>query len=94
MGIHKVSPFPTWRGLFIFINTSYSAGMNTLLNLTSDMTRSRGLALILTPDKARAGITELIVAQILHSPLFVISGSEWLPAVDMLLPKYPMSFRR
>jgi len=57
--------------------------MNTLLNLPTDITRSRGLALILTADKARAGITELIVNLILNGPLFVISASEWLPAYEL-----------
>ncbi len=70
-------------GVFIFINIVYSVGMNTLLKLPTDITRSRGLALILTADKARAGITELIVNLILNGPLFVISASEWLPAYEL-----------
>jgi len=57
--------------------------MNTLLKLPPDITRSRGLALILTADKARAGMTELIVNLILNGPLFVISASEWLPAYEL-----------
>lgn len=58
--------------------------MNRLLNLpTTDLTRSRGLTVILTANKVRAGITELIANLILSSPLFVIGGSEWLPAFDL-----------
>lgn len=67
-------------GTFYFINTSYSGAMNILLNLPSDITRLRGLTLILTTDKARESITELIASLILSSPLFVIAASEWLPA--------------
>jgi len=83
MGTPKVSLFPTRRGLFIFIHPHYPDSMKTLLNLPNDITRQRGLTLLLTADKARAGITELIAAQILCSPLFVISASEWLPAFEL-----------
>ena len=54
--------------------------MNTLLNLPPNLTRVRGLSLILTANKARAGITELIAALILRGPLFIVAASEWLPA--------------
>ena len=59
--------------------------MNDLSQLPTDLdlTRSRSMTLILTQDKARAGITELIAAQILRSPLFVVAGSEWLPAFEL-----------
>jgi hypothetical protein len=57
--------------------------MKTLLNLPNTLTRSRGLVLLLTVDKARASMTEFIAAQILSSSLFVISGSEWLPAFEL-----------
>lgn len=57
--------------------------MNKLLKLPTDMTRQRGLTLLLTTDKARTGITELIAALILSSPLFVIAASEWLPAYEL-----------
>jgi len=57
--------------------------MNTLLKLPTDITRSRGLALILTADKARAGMPDLIANLILNGPLFVISASEWLPAYEL-----------
>src|SRR5687768_18424924 len=57
--------------------------MNNLSNLPSDSTRQRGLTLILTADKARTGITELIAALVLSSPLFVIAASEWLPAYEL-----------
>ena len=83
MGIPKVSAFLTQRGLFIFIHPYYSDRMKTLLNLPTDVTRKRGLTLILTEDKARAGITELIATIILSSPLFVIAASEWLPAYEL-----------
>jgi len=56
--------------------------MNKLLKLPTDMTRQRGLTLLLTTDKARASITELI-ATVLSSPLFVIAASEWLPAYEL-----------
>ena len=49
----------------------------------SDLTRSRGLTVILTANRARAGITELIASLILFGPLFVIGGSEWLPSFDL-----------
>jgi len=55
--------------------------MNKLLNLPiTDLTRSRGMAVIITANRARAGIAELIANLILHGPLFVIGGSEWLPS--------------
>jgi hypothetical protein len=57
--------------------------MKTLLNLPTDSTRRRGLTLILTADKARASITELIAILTLSSPLFVIAASEWLPAYEL-----------
>jgi hypothetical protein len=57
--------------------------MNRLSNLPAPLTRARGLALLLTVDKARSNLTEFIVAQILKGPLFVISGSEWLPAFEL-----------
>jgi len=57
--------------------------MNKLAKLPTDITRSRGLALILTADKARAGVTELIANLILNGPLFVVSASEWLPAYEL-----------
>ena len=44
--------------------------MNTLLKLPIDMTRQRGLTLLLTKDKARAGITELIAQIDLEWPAF------------------------
>lgn len=83
MGVPKVSPSPTPRGLFIFLPTRYYAGMNELLTLSPELSSSRGLTLILTADKARAGITELIAARVLLGSLFVIAGSEWLPAFEL-----------
>ena len=83
LGDPKVSPFLTRRGLFIFIHTLYSAGMNETLQLTSEVTRKRGLTLILTRDSARKSKTGLIASLILHGPLFVVSGDEWLPSYDL-----------
>ena len=83
MGDPKVSPFLTRRGLFIFIPTRYSADMNETLQLTSDVTGKRGLTLILTRDNARKSKTDLIASLILHGPLFVVSGDEWLPSYDL-----------
>jgi hypothetical protein len=57
--------------------------MNELSRLPTDLTRSRGMTLILTRDRARAGISELIAAQVLHSSLFVLAASEWLPAFEL-----------
>jgi hypothetical protein len=71
------------KGVFIFIKNNYSAGMNTLSKLPIDMTRQRGLTLILTEDKARASITELIATVVLSSPLFIVAASEWLPAYNL-----------
>jgi hypothetical protein len=83
MGDPKVSPFPTRRGLFIFIHPRYSAIMNESLQLTSEVTGKRGLTLILTRDNARKSKTELIASLILCGALFVVSGDEWLPSYDL-----------
>ncbi|HXQ35923.1 MAG TPA: hypothetical protein VN843_18045 [Anaerolineales bacterium] len=57
--------------------------MNKLSKLPNDITRLRGFTLILTEDRARTSITELIAKEILSSPLFVIAASEWLPAYKL-----------
>lgn len=54
--------------------------MNELLNLTVDLTKRRGLTLILTKDRAHQSKTDLIASLILSGPLFVLSGDEWLPS--------------
>ncbi|HJS20367.1 MAG TPA: hypothetical protein VJ785_16580 [Anaerolineales bacterium] len=54
--------------------------MNDLLKLSNDLTRKRGLSLILTQDRAHKSKTDLIAHLIMSGPLFVISGDEWLPA--------------
>jgi hypothetical protein len=54
--------------------------MNELLQLGTDLTRKRGISLILTHDRAHTNKTELIAHLILAGPLLVISGDEWLPA--------------
>jgi len=56
--------------------------METSLTL-STLARSRGLALILTMGKARTEITDLITELILRGPLFIVAGSEWLPAYEL-----------
>ena len=57
--------------------------MNELLKLPTDLTSSRGMTAILTTSRARGGITELIARLILQGPLFVVAGSEWLPAFEL-----------
>lgn len=54
--------------------------MNDIIKCTIDSREKRGLALVLTRDKARQSKTDLIASLILHGPLFVISGDEWLPS--------------
>ena len=57
--------------------------MNDLLKNPADVTKKRGLSLILTKDGAHKGKTDLIAQLILSGPLFVISGDEWLPAFEL-----------
>jgi hypothetical protein len=57
--------------------------MNDILKFSIDIKEKRGLALILTRDKARKSKTNLIANLILNGPLFVVSGDEWLPAFDL-----------
>ena len=57
--------------------------MNKLSKLPTDISRACGLTLLLTEDKARTEITELIAALILRGPLFVVAASEWLPAYKL-----------
>jgi hypothetical protein len=57
--------------------------MNTSILLPNSLTRSRGLYLILTADRARSGLTEMIATLILQGPLFVVAASEWLPAFEL-----------
>ena len=54
--------------------------MNEIQQLGTDLTRKRGLSLILTRDRAHTSKTDLIAHLILSGPLLVISGDEWLPA--------------
>lgn len=63
----------------------YPVGMNDIIQLAIDSTERRGLALLLTQDRARKSKTDLIATLILNGPLFVVSGDEWLPA--FLLPR-------
>ena len=71
------------KGVFVLFGLEYVCNMNTLLNLPKDIKHIRSLTLLLTGDKARGKITELIAAIVLGSPLFVIAASEWLPAYEL-----------
>jgi len=68
------------KGVFIFIEMGYSLTMDEIIKLATDTTKKRGLVLILTRDRARQSKTNLIVNLILHGPLFIVSGDEWLPS--------------
>ncbi|HSL45965.1 MAG TPA: hypothetical protein VK897_21205 [Anaerolineales bacterium] len=57
--------------------------MNNTIKLAIDSTEKRGLALILTQDRARQSKIDLIASLILNGPLFVVSGDEWLPAFTL-----------
>jgi hypothetical protein len=57
--------------------------MDDTIKLAMGTTEKRGLALILTRDRARQSKTDLIARLILKGPLFVVSGDEWLPAFDL-----------
>jgi len=57
--------------------------MNDIIKLIIDISKKRGLALILTQDQARQSKTDLIARLILGGPLFVISGDEWLPSFNL-----------
>lgn len=59
--------------------------MNDILKLSTDIKEKRGLALILTQDRARKSKTDLIARLILNGPLFIVSGDEWLPS--FVLPR-------
>ena len=57
--------------------------MDDVIKLAVEGTGKRGLALILTKDKARKSKTDLIASLILNGPLFILSGDEWLPAFSL-----------
>jgi hypothetical protein len=57
--------------------------MNELLQPTAAIKQTHGLTLILTPDKARNGQTDLIAGLLLNDPLFIVAGGEWLPAFNL-----------
>jgi hypothetical protein len=59
--------------------------MDEVIKLAVDITEKRGLALILTQDRARKSKTDLIANLILNGPLFIVSGDEWLPS--FVLPR-------
>ena len=59
--------------------------MNDIIQLALHSTEKRGLALILTRDRARKSKTDLIASLALNGPLFILSGDEWLPA--FVLPR-------
>ena len=54
--------------------------MNDIIKLATEITEKRGLALILTRDKARKSKIDLIAKLVLKGPLFIVSGDEWLPS--------------
>jgi hypothetical protein len=58
--------------------------MKPIIQLVTARAEKRGLALILTRDKARQSKVDLIAAFVLKGPLFVVSGDEWMPS--FLLP--------
>ena len=66
-----------------FLVSSIFLNMDTLLTITSGLTERRGLALLLTKDRARTRKTDLIASLILKGPLFLVSGDEWLPAFTL-----------
>jgi hypothetical protein len=59
--------------------------MSDIIKLAIDIIEKRGLALILTQDRARKSKTDLIANLILNGPLFIVSGDEWLPS--FILPR-------
>lgn len=69
----------------LFKKIVYSVGMDDIIKLAIETTQKRGLALLLTQDKARNSKIDLIVRLILNGPLFIVSGDEWLPS--FLLPR-------
>jgi hypothetical protein len=71
------------NGIVNLFGLFYAVGMNDILKFSIDIKEKRGLALILTRDKARESKTDLIASLILNGPLFVVSGDEWLPAFDL-----------
>jgi hypothetical protein len=64
---------------------SYSLDMDKIVKLAADMTKKRGLVLLLTQDRARQSKIDFIANLILHGPLFIVSGDEWLPS--FVLPR-------
>lgn len=65
------------------MGAGYAMDMDDIIKLAIDTTEKRGLALILTRDRARQSKMDLIARLILKGPLFVVSGDEWLPAFDL-----------
>lgn len=57
--------------------------MNNIIKHAMNSTKKRGLALILTQDRARQSKIDLIASLILNGPLFVVSGDEWLPTFTL-----------
>jgi hypothetical protein len=57
--------------------------MNILTSLPDDIGKSRGLSVIITMDRARESKTQLISRFIQNGSLFVVAGSEWLPASNL-----------
>jgi hypothetical protein len=57
--------------------------MDEIIKFSDEITKKRGLSLILTKDRARQSKTDLIARLILNGPLFVVSGDEWLPSYEL-----------
>lgn len=57
--------------------------MDEITKFAIDSTEKRGLALILTRDRARKRKIDLISNLILSGPLFIVSGDEWLPSFEL-----------
>lgn len=57
--------------------------MNDIFRLSADITKKRGLVLLVTHDRAHNSKTGLIASLILHGSLFVVSGDEWLPSFSL-----------
>jgi len=65
------------------MDAGYPMEMDDIIKLAMNTTEKRGLALLLTRDRARQSKTDLIARLILKGPLFIVSGDEWLPAFDL-----------
>jgi hypothetical protein len=92
MGVPKVSPFLTRRGLFIFLNASYLTGMDTFSNLSPtsyqahwlDAKQFGQLLIVQTFGREAENIVELVTQWVLRGSFHLIAGGDWLPDYDDL----------